>query len=213
MEIVLFEKSSLLKLALIGRPAGQLHAPHVVSAIQERFRFETIPKTLAETATSMEFEHGYDGDISIEKLGIYNDGVVINSSSPTDKLDAFLQILTEWAKTTLGVVVHKTQAVDTLYESNIVVKSSHDLVLAHERMSTVATKLSQHLKEVSGIDAVFHNADAIMSPDMNRLPGLRPAPFRIARRAGVDFEQNLFFSSAPLTTSRHIDVLNALATR
>ncbi len=210
MELVAIEKSSLLKLALTGRPQGQLHAPSIVAAIQERFHFEIAPKTLADVISSMEFEHGFDGNIAIEKLGIYADGVVLQARSPTDNLDAFLKTLVGWATETLGVSVHKTQAIDTLYESNIIVRAKADLIASHRKMNIVGKKLQQNLKEASGINAAFEPVELSISPDLTKLLGLKPVAFQVSRRTGIGFEENVFFSVAPLPTQMHLDILEAL---
>jgi hypothetical protein len=48
------------------------------------------------------------------------------------------------------------------------------------------------------------------SADYSLIPGMKPAPFRLERRAGLGFDTNLYVSQAPLRTADHIKLLEQL---
>ena len=44
--------------------------------------------------------------------------------------------------------------------------------------------------------------------DKTKVPPLAPSAFRLDRREGVPFEQEVYWSEAPLTTQHHVEVLS-----
>jgi hypothetical protein len=210
MELISVENSSILKLMLISRPQGQTFLPHLVTAVQEKFQFQTTPEDISSMDSGLEFTLGFYDDVVAEKLVIYSDGVTIQGKSPTEKLELFLGAMIGWASSEFGVSIVKTHAVDTIYESNITVCS--EAGFAHETPAIVNARkhFRASLKKCSSLDVEFFPVGFSMAPELTKISGLKPAVFQVNRRGGVDFNRNLFTSTAPLTTEMHLEILRKL---
>jgi hypothetical protein len=210
MKIIAIEKSSLIKLALMSRPIGQHHYSMLISTIQERYNFEIVPEVIKDMDAGLDFAHGFIGDTAIERLSLYNDGIVVQSKVPTAKLDFFLNDLIQWSIDELGFKMTSTHRADSLYESTLTVQSEVDIIGFQLKLDNIRRILKSSLKKISNIDVDFLPVGITISPDLNKVSGLKPAGFRVARRADTDFEANLYQSTAPLTTDLHLKLLEQL---
>lgn len=210
MELVTIDRSVLIRLAVMGRSEGQLSLAELINAVKTDFSFHSAPEGIPGPDGGLEFLHGVVGSVPLTKLGIYNDGVVLNAASPTEKLDQALEVLIEWSKARFDVSITETHEVNRMYESNIVVKASSGILDLNKKLLRVQKELQVALGAASGVDEQFSVVSLTISPDLQRWGGMKPSPFRIGRHPSADFSSNLFHSTAPLTTDRHLKVLAML---
>ena len=207
MKLVHFEKCALLRLAMATRTHGQAHLRHVATEVQSKFTFESWPQELDEVDSGLEFRNGLHKGVGIAKLGIYHDGVVVQSASNTDFLEELYSDFVTWAGATLGLSFVETHQSDTLFESNVIVESSKNIASPLGLMVKLQKAVGNYFRENSNMDAPFLPVGFVLSPDLNKIGGFKPVPFRIERRSGTDFSANLFYCTAPLKTSQHIELL------
>jgi len=210
MEIVTYERSVLLRLAIWARKEGAVHLPSIVHAIQANFSFASGPTQLSDIESGIEFGHGVFDGIAIEKLGIYNDGIVFQGSVPTESLDKARQQLLDWAVTEFGFEVVDTHEIDTLYESNLLVKMKKNIGGALNGIETIRRHIESTLVQNSKLKTKYQPAGIVFACDAAKTPGLRPAPFRLERKLSVDFDANLYLTTAPMKTEQHLALLQAL---
>lgn len=212
MHLVLIEKSSILRLALMSREDGRpIHTPSLIAAVVELAGFKEFPETIAATENGLEFGHGVINDVVVDKLGVYADGCVLSSRETTERLDHVLAYLADWVSDQFGASLVRSHEIDTLYESNIIVKSDKDLCAVGEAYAKMAKRVGEALKATSGIDAYFTPASVLLSPDMVKVGGLKPAAFSVARKGGADFSSNLYYCVAPLPTTQHLLLLDEIS--
>jgi hypothetical protein len=209
MELVSIENARVTDLFTAQRSQGQPYAPHVIAAFVERYKFVGYPTKLEDfTGTVIAFKHGVFNDCAIETFDVYSDGVIAASKSASDVLDSFLADVYGWIEVAMGMKRLQTHAIHKGYESHIVVYSPAPIFKPLEALHSVQSIVSRALKASGGHEVKFHPIGFGIAPDTSQIAELRPIPFRIERRAGVSFDTNLYYSSAPLPTSEHLKVLD-----
>ena len=212
MELIGYDTSSLTALFLASRaPGGQVPLARAMSDLIKRYGFAGFPTNVQQLeAAKVEFRQGAFGDVGIESFSIYGDGVVVTSKSSTDVLDGFLNDVTEWMGSALGLKRIETHLVNTAYESGLVVRSEAPLLKVLEALAPIQDLLAKSLKSAMGLDTEIEPFGIAFSADYSLIPGMKPAPFRLERRAGLGFDTNLYVSQAPLRTADHIKLLQRL---
>jgi hypothetical protein len=211
MELVGFENTQLTELFLASRPEGQPYLPPAVVALVERYKFSGFPTKLDElTGDRVSFRHGLFSGSAIDVFDIYRDGIVVGSKSPSDLLDAFVKDICAWMGPAIGLHRIETHPVKRNYESHLIVKSQAPLLKTLEAVAEIGDLVGQALKSANGLEVKFHPMGFGFIPDNTLIPGMKPATFRVERKAGMPFETNFYYSSAPLPTQSHLRILERL---
>jgi hypothetical protein len=211
VELIAVERSQLVNLFLARRLSGQLHAPAVNVAIVERYQFATHPRSIEEmTKEPISYGHGLFGDTAIEAFDIYSDGVVVSSKSDTEVLDAFMGDVLDWTKSAFGLDHIEIHTISKVYESNILFRSDPNLLDVLSPLMELSEAISDYLSKTSSLEARFLPFGLIFAADTSTIAGLKPAPFRVERKAGLEFSMNIYASTAPLRTRDHLALLRTL---
>lgn len=209
MRLEAIEQSELVALMSSHRPAGQLFIPGAVLAMEERYHFQVLPTVEDIGGEVLEFKHGVYNDAAFD-FSLYRDGAIIRSASDTAFLDAVLQDILAWAEEALGLIATKLPPNERHYASNLVVSGNFDFSASLEQFSPVPKFLSNHLTKYGLNPSKFEWDNISFAVDPASYPGRKPVKFILARRANQPFADNIFFSSAPLSTSDHIRLLETL---
>ncbi len=192
-------------------PTGKVFAPDLMTAIAERCEFRKFPQDFGknkETAGAV-FEIGKWNDQPIDKLTIFNDGIVLETSSDTDDTDATLQQLLMWAKKEIGISYEPEMIRRKLFTSSLVVYSDLQLDSLHPILKELAAFISPDVNEQFNHQFVYRTAGITIG--VNTLASkFAPAVFSIERRIDVPDSENRYFSTAPLRTSKHLSLLEKL---
>jgi hypothetical protein len=210
MELVGIENSRIIFLTLVHRPSGQVYLPEAAAKLVQRYSFAKYPSLEELLKATQSFSMGTFKGVQIQDFSIYSDGVIVSSRSDTDILDAFLDDLFAWIASELGLVPVITDRPEKHYESTLVVKSETDLVLATKPAKDVVDAFNRiwHKKY---FETDYAHSGFLLHCDASQFKGRRnPMHFVVERRLGVPFDQNLFFSTAPLSTKDHLDFLARL---
>lgn len=210
MELVGYDTSSLTALFLAARPQGQLPLARAMGELVKRYTFTMFPKLDQLEAPKVEFRQGQFKDVGIESLSIYNDGIVVTSKSPTDVLDAFLEDLSGWMESTLGLNRVGTHAINKAYESGVMVRSEAKLLHVLDALAPIQEMIAKSVKTAMGIEAKFEPFGIALAVDQSLIPGMKPNAFRLERRAGLAFDTNYYVSQAPMRTADHLKILERL---
>jgi hypothetical protein len=209
MELVAIENCRVLCLTQMYRPAGQLFLPAAAAKLISRYSFAKPPSTIDDLSKDVvTFSIGAFGDIAINELTIYPDGLVAVSKSNTSKIRSFIVDLLEWAKKEFGIIELDIVPTQTYYESAIVVRAASDVLRAVKPMHDAAAALRKRL--IAQADAVAYEPFAFVLDVDSTRTSRRLMRFTLERRIGVPFEENVFFSIAPLETDDHIEFLGEL---
>lgn len=211
MELIAVENSRLVNLFLARRLVGQLYLPEACQALVHRYKFAGFPQSLEQmNAVPVAFSHGKFADTAIEDFNIFGDGVSISARAPTDALDDFLADVTTWSKSELGLDRIESHSVSKIYESHVVFRTKHNILRAVAAYTDVAKQISAGLKKATNQLAVFEPFGFTLAADSAEIHGLKPIPFRLERKSGIEFPLNYYYSSAPLRTKEHLAVLQKL---
>jgi hypothetical protein len=211
VELIGYDMSRLVSLFLAAPTRGQLYLPRAMQLLVERYKFAGFPMRVEElTSERVNFKQGLFGDVAIDTLEIYGDGLIVSSKSNSDILDAFLDDLCEWMEGALGLRKIETHAINKAYESHIMVRSEANVLRPLDVLTSARELISDSLKKATGLDVKYEPFGIALSADTSTIASLKPIPFRIERRAGLAFETDYYVSAAPLRTKDHIRVLEKL---
>jgi hypothetical protein len=210
MELVAVQNSRVVYLTYLYRPTGQLYLPEAVAKLIQRYSFVKYPTAEDLLKDIHPFGMGKFNDIQIDEMKIYPDGVIASSRSDSDLVDSFLRDLFDWAQKEFGFVQGITAKPERHYESYLIVKSKCDLALAQKPRHDITEDFNK-LWRKKYFDEAYLPAGFALDCDPHNFSGRRkPMAFDLARRIGVPFEENVFFSTAPLTTKDHLALLSRL---
>lgn len=213
MNIVAFSSGSFIALFPLEAfaPLGGLNERRTVDAIRERYKFANSPNMSSSRAelerSGIVFEWGVHetaaGQATINKLSVHNDGVVVRSNK-TEYAEAFFNDITGWLVQEHGC---RTVQIRPLYVSEIVVDFEAPMTNMIDKYREVVNLLLSRVDGNQGVKIAALNA---ISFEFSTTNSLAIAKFLIERRVGTTVEDERYFCSAPLTTERHLEVLQEI---
>jgi hypothetical protein len=211
MKLLAIEISRLTALFSVTRLQGQAYLPMVAAALVERYAFAAPPASFSDLmADKVEFNHGLFAGSAIDKLEVYNDGMIVSSRSNTDLLDGFLHDLMSWLSSEFGISVVPTRKNDRIHESQLVVSVDESIMKPLSSLNQISRLISSLLQENYGIDNQLHALGYALSVDPMGNAEIRPSAFRIERRLAAEFSLSQFYSIAPLRTDHHLEILGKI---
>ena len=174
--------------------------------LQVPAKFEDLDLAKGVKFAGGTFRTGQQVDISID-LTVYNDGFTADTCSSSHDGDAFLDDLLTWLSNEFDFRPYSEVLRFRYYASELWVKTDKSLNIinpklksfASERLTSVFSNVQQTTQfEISG---VHFSVDQIK---------FNVAPFRFERAVNASFSENRYYSSAPLQTSLHLELLNEL---
>lgn len=210
MKLLSIENSNLIVLGLASRERNQIYLPHLLSSFIRRYQFLSFPDEIASaTPNKYEFSQGIFEDGAIETFIVYTDGIVVHSKSNSEFLDRFIKDVMAFLRDEWDTHFVESNTTSRMYQSTLIIESDKDILKPLSEAQVLAERIKEKLSTATGLNVEFEQFGMIFSADCAKIPMLRPAPFRIERRAGTEFSFNQYFTSAPLTTDDHLDILQA----
>jgi len=189
-------------------PRGQIYFPEVISKLVERYNFQKFPQKPEEFDESkgVEFHEGRIGNQVIQKLGIWNTLLVVETRSNTADSKKILEDMLEWGAANVGINYTPGMIKRFGYVSDLTFYSDVPILSVNPALTKLAQKTSVALSEIWQEPIQYEPANLAVAHDpMARKYGI--APFSIAHRAESRFSENKYFSEAPLPTDKHIALL------
>ena len=193
-------------------PKGLYLYPSVISLLVGTYKFKKVPSPsdVLDLTKGVAFENGefrIDEKASVViHVTIYNDGVVATASSSTEHADAFLLDAFSLFSTKLGLPDHKQILKRKVYASQLFVSTNRSLELLNPKLAQISKYLSNNVEEG---DKTFHVGGVHLWPDQI-IGKNNPPPFTFERAAGAPFSDKRYFSSAPLPTHKHLELLEQI---
>ena len=210
MKIISFNSGTVLSLFQLEAftPLGWMNEREIIAAIGQRYSFGTIPtmSTYEELEQGLVFELGFfatqEGEFTIHRLAIFNDGIVIRTSK-TEYSEAILENLANWLISDYGF---RKLTPQSLYLSEVVVefeKPAVNMFAKYDRIiDIIFSNMTAH-KEASA--AAFNSLSIEFVSKSQSI-----AKFMIERRVGTSVNDECYFCSAPLTTEGHLRALEEI---
>lgn len=190
-------------------PRGRKTAPENIKILAEKFGFAKVPETFAELdfQKGVEFFAGHFDSIAIQRLGMFANGIVVDTRSSTEDSAAVLADILEFAKKELGASMKMARH---HFISQLVFRSDLDIsLLVNPILKPILARVSQAASAGMNYPFVYAPTSILMGVDMSQAK-LAPNQFSIERRAETPFSENLYFSASPLQTSEHIRALEEI---
>jgi len=188
---------------------GKVRFFDCIASIVEKYRFAVFPQKTEDfdlDNKGVHFESGKAGDLAIDSLVIYNRAIVVDTFSTTDDSQRIVQEMLEWGAGSLGLTYSPEQITRWGYISDLLFSTEFPL------LATFSSPLEKLARKTSAFtDKNFGNLPyQAMSVTVGHDPTVRKnaiAGFLITHRIDTRFDQNRYFSEAPLPTNLHIKCL------
>jgi hypothetical protein len=197
-------------------PLGGADGPKIIAAISSRYKFTHPPANPTREdidKNGLKFAGGqmlHEGKLAnIGEFVVFSDGIVAISSS-TELAESFLQDI-------FGFLISEfdfreiSSDVKRVHISTVVVEfdtSLNQFVQGHTAETAV---IGKHLNSIDSTDFPVE----VMRVDfaLNMDPEFRPPNIprlTIEKRAHTQFSQHRYFSSAPIDTAKHLEILERI---
>lgn len=189
-------------------PRGRALIPDVTSALIERYSFNGYPQKFEDFDwdKGISFIDGRWNDINIDRLALYNNGMLVDTASSTDDSVAFLTDALTWAAESFGLTYRPDMMNRKTYVSELLFRSETPLKTLNPALESLAAKLSESVSHIAGQEVAYDTVSLALNFDM-LLTKSPLAPFRIERLSEAQYTENKYYSIAPLPTDVHIKFL------
>ena len=228
MKLISVLRGQAIRTFKARNPLGGLYVADIIKAIQHRYRFFDIPKSLkeADMDRGVTFRQGKftpeqpgpsvlgfqpGSDIVIETLQMFKNGIVVETTSSVEHSDMFIEDFSKWAMEDLRIRVEST-GIKKSFASEVEVELHPNFNSTLSKLKPIV-KLMNELLDDEGIykDHLPYEASSFsLHCDTSQLQTPVPGPFIVDRRMNEPHSSNIYFSSAPLTTANHLLLLEAV---
>jgi hypothetical protein len=153
------------------------------------------------------FQKDSQNDIAID-LTIFNDGFLSDTRSSTEDSDAFLDEFFSWIAGEFGLVQYKEILRSRVYVSELWVKTDKSLNALNPKLENFSKRLTSLIVGHDHHPILFETYG--ISFWTNPTITLPPGPFKFERAEGAPFNENRYYSAAPLQTDVHLAMLEEL---
>jgi len=179
----------------------------IIKGMEDRYGFVQVPRTVQEInfSTGVSFLQGYFQNSIIDKLEIYEKGLLCDARINSNLCDKFLDDLTTWATNEFDLPVKETGT--RVYMSQLEVFTELNIGMALSKFRPIGETIA---KVHGGSSKPFELSGIRMHMDVTGITGPQPTEFTFERRAGQSYASSVYFSTAPLRTDDHVRVLDEL---
>lgn len=143
--------------------------------------------------------------VTVDML-IYRDGIVADTRSSTADSSEFIGDLLDWAVKEFELLPYEGIVKNRTAISEVQVSFDQILTFVNPKLNTFARLIGSNVAGHSGVQYELGGISFWTDQNLAVLPG----PFRLERVAGAAFAENRYFSSAPMETEMHLDMLQRL---
>ena len=196
----------------------------LVDALKAKYNFRHVPTgpelinaAANQPATFLWGKRELNGrSVTVESLQVQNftnfaTTVTVVTRTSTDDSDAVLSDLAEWIQSTFAVNAKPIFPIN--YLSHLEFELENSVAQKLSFFNPISDRITEHVKSYGFTACPPYQPTAVYLYFDNGIltnPPTLALPFSIDRRAGVPFEENKYFSQAPLKTHDHISVLTEL---
>src|ERR1035441_4633206 len=134
-------------------PQGTVFFPDLVAKLVEKCRFQKFPQTIQDfdEQKGVEFLSGTWGRINVEKLTIYNNGILLDTRASTSISEQVLSEALEWAKE-FGIVYQPQMIKRKGFLSSFSFYSDVPLLGQTAALTKLSQSLSGIIQERTGLN-------------------------------------------------------------
>jgi hypothetical protein len=191
-------------------PAGRPIAHEYFNAFVERYQFIKRPTTADEIldaeSKGISFELGKLDDIGIQKVVLFDWGVVVETSKSTDASEKVFQDILEWGAEKFGMSNRPSLIMKRNYVSELVFTSDLSLPALSAQLQALSDSITTLVSGYLGESLPFETVGVTLAFDSTQTKQLF-TPFSVQRMIETPFSLHKYYSGAPLKTLDHINVL------
>jgi hypothetical protein len=190
-------------------PRGRAYFPELASALVARYGFAKYPQKPEDFDESkgVTFQDGREGDVTINQVQIFTHAVYVDTASSTGDSEKIFHESLTWLSNDFGLRYDAGMVKRKTYVSQLTFFTDV-LDRLHPALSKLAQRLTTRVPQFYGQQLAYTPSVVNIGYDPLTVKA-GPAPFTIERRADTPFTENKYFSSAPLPTDEHIEMLEA----
>lgn len=192
-------------------PKGKSVFPEILEWLKDTYNFKVAPVTeeAIDAKEGLQFKKGiYQAreEVFVDvEMSIFNDGIMAKSSSSTSDTDRFLDNVISSATAEFSLTFDPNMIRRTLYLSELNIKLEQPLPNLNPKLTAIASTLSKS----SGSANPFELGGISFWTDVTHSVYKMP-PFTIERRVNAPFNENRFYTKAPLQTEQHVALLKEI---
>ncbi len=206
---------SVRAMRIVGGDYGYL--PEAAALFAKQYGFIGTPTAgeiaAAEPAKGVIFRNGKletsDRLIPIDLFQLFPSGLSVVTHSNTTDSDLVLDHITEWGKYTFKLEIEPLKK-GIGHSSNLEVRLQKSLPTLFPFLSDIGAAITKGLDDWWDIKSPYELININFWHDKTKNPQFAPPAFRLDRRDNVPFEQEVYYSEAPMSTEKHIAVLEKL---
>ena len=191
-----------------------VRALKILRAIEERYGFLQAPRMLADYdfQKGVTFTFGqFHNDWIIEKLQIFNNGILVEAKTETSKIESFLDEIIDWAIAEFDVKFPAEKFLGRAYLSQFEIHVDMNLGELFAQFSECGGFITECLNAYGLNSPSYEAVQLTMFGDITKVTSPHPgSSFTFERRMAKPFSSNLYYSSAPLRSEDHIKALEML---
>ena len=202
--IALFDVDELI-------PSGLVSMSRIAPMISKRFEFQkySAPREEEREGKSKGFEFFdgiWDDGTPVQRLAIFNDGIIIETRISTSRSKEILIASLEWAEGEFGVHASSDIMRRLRYLSVLSFQSEAPILGFGSALSNIADRMSTAMASITGQERRYSGTR--IDIDFDRSSGKEPiASLTIQTLALEPSESHRYYSQAPLPTDEHISLL------
>ena len=211
MELVRYLNSTAVRFVELAF-GNKVFIPDLVHEVQKRYRFWEIPQGPEQINTNQGLKFGYGryNGTTIITFSVFVNGFTVQGEAHTDILNGFLDDFIGWSSNKYDLRYKTMKPVDEIFISAVEVKVQPAMVDKLNPFLKLTETLSK-MVAAYGITALpYEVVGVIIDTDATVSKPIRTGRFIFERRVETPFESYLFYSSAPVKTGEHLELLKTL---
>jgi hypothetical protein len=196
-------------------PRGQAFTQETIDKISERYKFKAPPTIAAALEAQKKNEPIYfaagefmskSGVNVVVDLKVYNDGFLADCRSSTKDSDMFLADLFAWLPSGLGLPKTEVPIRKKMYVSELHVESKQHLMMINPKLANLTRLLATRVPPGAATSYEFTTIGFATDPK----DGKPLVDFKFERLMNTPFAEHRYYSSAPVHTDDHLELLENL---
>jgi hypothetical protein len=206
---------SVRAIRIVGGDYGYL--PEAAALFAKQYGFIGTPTAgeiaAAEPAKGIIFRNGKletsDRLIPVDLFQLFPNGLSVVTHSNTTDSDLVLDHITDWGKLTFKLEIEPLKK-GIGHSSSLEVRLQRPLPALFPVLSEISAAITKGLDDWWEIKPAYELININFLHDKSKYPQFGPTAFRLDRRDNVPYEQEVYYSEAPMSTDNHIAVLERL---
>lgn len=193
-------------------PRGRNLYSLILPFLLDTYKFKKYPQLsdLMDDTKGIVFEGGEfkneEGEPFLIKLTVFNFGIFAENGATTVETDFFLKNLFTQLSENFNIPPLESIVKGRDHLSQLYVSTENNLELMNPKLRGISEYVEKNLSYAT--DAKYQISSLSFWPDP--VKSGNPLNFVFERQAGIHFSEKRYFSSAPLQTEKHLELLDKL---